>query len=159
MLNVTLQFTDLQCPLDVINLGTAELQSSPQIKNNTHKSPGPGGPFSVWLRPGSSWYSPANAFRLTLQSTDGNLVLEQLDGSSIGLARVTGGPGPALDPNHEMRWLPVWSPHIQGKGVTEVDFQEDGNLVAYAGSHPVWSTGSRTALNARSFTCRTTGIW
>ena len=41
-----------------------------------------------------------------------------------------------------MRWVPVWSPHIQGKGVTEVDFQEDGNLVAYAGSHAVWNTGT-----------------
>ena len=98
MLNVTLQFTDLQCPLDVMNLATAELQSSPLIKNNTHKSPGPGGPFSEWLRPGSSWYSPGDAFRLTLQATDGNLVLEQVDESSIGLAQVTGGLGPALDP-------------------------------------------------------------
>jgi hypothetical protein len=141
MLNVTLQFTDLQCPLDIENLGTAIPQSSPQIKNNTHKSPGPGGPFSAWLRKGSSWYSPGNAFRLTLQETDGNLVLQQVDGSSFE-SSYTGGLGSPLNPNTQMRWVPVWSPFIQGKGVTEVDFQEDGNLVAYAGSQAVWSTGT-----------------
>src|ERR1035438_3937447 len=134
MLSFTLQFTDLQCPLDVLNLKIPLSQSSPQIKNCTHKSPGPGGPFSVWLRPGSSWYSPGNAFRLTLQATDGNLVLESVVGSSIGIAQVTGGLGPALDPNSQMQSVPVWSARTNGKGVTEVDFQEDGNLVAYAGS-------------------------
>lgn len=142
MLNVKLPFTDLQCPLDVANLATAASQSSPQIKNNTHSSAGPGGPFSVWLRPGSSWYSPGNAFRLTLQATDGNLVLEAVDSSSIGLAQVTGGLGPSLDPNNQMRWTPVWSARTNGKGVTGVYFQEDGNLIAYAGSRAVFDTAT-----------------
>jgi hypothetical protein len=141
MLNVMLQPTDLQCPLDVVNLQTAIPQSSPQIKNNTHRSPGPDGLFSIWLRPGSSWYSPANAFRLTLQATDGNLVLQVVDDSAIGLQPVTGGPGPVLDPSR-LTWLPVWSARTNGKGVTEVDFQEDGNLIAYAGSHAIFATGT-----------------
>jgi hypothetical protein len=140
MLNITLQFNDLQSMISPLNLSSAEAQSSPQIKNNTHKSPGPGGPFSAFLRPGGSWYSPGGAFRLTLQETDGNLVLQVIDDSSFILEAV--GQGPALNPNTQVRWVPVWSPFIQGKGVTEVDFQIDGNLVAYAGSHAVWSTGS-----------------
>ena len=143
MLNIALQFTDLQCPLDVVNLGTAQPQSSPQIKNNTHKSPGPGNFFSVWLRPGSSWYSPSNAYRLTLQASDGNLVLQVINDSEGFISQTTGGWfGPPLNPNGA-NWVPVWSPFIQGKGVTEVDFQEDGNLVAYAGSRPVWDTGNQ----------------
>jgi hypothetical protein len=141
MLNVTLQFTDLQCPFDVVNLQTPIPQSSPQIKNNTGPSKGPGGPFSVLLRPGSSWYSPGNAFRLTLQATDGNLVLQVVDDSTIGFQPTTGGPAPALDPSR-LNWSPVWSPHIQGRGVTEVAFQLDGNLVAYAGSTAVFATNT-----------------
>jgi len=139
MLNITLQFSDLQGLIDPVNLSTAQPQSSPQIKNNTHRSPGPGGPFSAFLRPGSSWYSPGGAFRLTLQATDGNLVLEVIDDFSISLDLL--GHGPPLNPN-TLHWVGVWSPHIQGKGVTEVDFQVDGNLVAYAGSHAVWNTGT-----------------
>jgi hypothetical protein len=147
MLNITLQFTDLQCPLDVVNLQTAIPHSNPQIANNTHRSPGPGGPFSVWLRPGSSWYSPANAFRLTLQATDGNLVLECINDAVLPILPVIGGASDPINPNNPNTalWAPVWSPHIQGKGVTEVDFQIDGNLVAYAGSQAVFATGTNLA--------------
>jgi hypothetical protein len=139
MLNITLPFSDLQGVLDPVNLATAQPQSSPQIKNNTHRSPGPGGPFSAFLRPGSSWYSPGGAFRLTLQASDGNLVLEVIDDFEVNIDAL--GHGPSIDPNRQ-RWVGVWSPHIQGKGVTEVDFQVDGNLVAYAGSNAVWNTGT-----------------
>jgi hypothetical protein len=145
MLNITLAFGDLQGVLSPFNLSSAQAQSSPQIKNNTHRSPGPGGPFSAFLRPGSSWYSPGNAYRLTLQASDGNLVLQVIDDNSfIG---PTVGQGPPIDPN-QVRWVPVWSPFIQGRGVTEVDFQIDGNLVAYAGSNPVFDT--RTSGNENS---------
>ena len=142
MLNVTLNFNDLQGLIDPVNLSTAEPQSSPQIRNNTHRSPGPGGPFSAFLRPGASWYSPGNAFRLTLQASDGNLILECVNDSQGGVSQVpTVGECPPIDPN-TLVWVPVWSPFTQGKGVTEVDFQVDGNLVAYAGSHAVWDTAT-----------------
>jgi hypothetical protein len=140
MINVSLQSTDLQFPLDIA--GLLAFPPNNQVRDNTHISPGANKPQSLWLRPGSSWYSPGGAFRLTLQASDGNLILESVDASSIGLAQVTGGPAPALDPNNQMRWVPVWSAKSNGKGVTEVDFQEDGNLVAYAGSNPVFNTGT-----------------
>jgi hypothetical protein len=82
--------------------------------------------------------------RLVLQATDGNLVLQVVDDFLVaGGIPDFGGAGPAIDPNdpYTQIWVPVWSPHIQNQGVTEVDFQIDGNLVAYAGSHPVWSIG------------------
>jgi hypothetical protein len=139
MLNFNLQFTDFQGLINPFNLSSPEAQSSPQIKNNTHRSPGPGGPFSALLRRGSSWYSPGGGFRLTLQASDGNLVLQVLDDSSFISGPV--GPDPPLDPN-AVRWVPVWSPFIQNRGVTEVDFQIDGNLVAYAGSSPIFNTGT-----------------
>jgi hypothetical protein len=145
MLNLTLQFGDLQGLIDPFNLSSPEAQSSPQIKNNTHRSPGPGGPFSAFLRPGNSWYSPGNAFRLTLQASDGNLVLQTINDNTFILPTV--GQGPPLDPNR-VQWVPVWSAFTQGKGVTEVDFQVDGNLVAYAGSNAVFNT--RTFGNANS---------
>jgi hypothetical protein len=44
-----------------------------------------------------------------------------------------GQPGPGL---------------LQGRGVTEVDFQIDGNLVAYAGSTPVYASGTSGNANA-----------
>ena len=39
----------------------------------------------------------------------------------------------------------------QGRGVTEVDFQIDGNLVAYDGSNAVWSSGTAGNENAILF--------
>jgi|HubBroStandDraft_2_1064218.scaffolds.fasta_scaffold74682_2 hypothetical protein len=142
MLNVTLGFNDLQGTLYPSEFSGPQLQSSPNIKNNTHSSPGPGGPFSVWLRPGASWYSPGNAFRLTLQASDGNLVLQVVDDSQGPPAGVPFiGGGSPIDPN-SINWIPVWSAKTNGKGVTEVDFQIDGNLVAYAGSKAVFSTNT-----------------
>jgi hypothetical protein len=145
MLNITVKPGNLQGPLDVVNFSSPEVQSSP-IKNDTGKSSGPGGPgtggFAVLLRPGNSWYSPGNAFRLTLQATDGNLVLQTIDNFSFGVDPL-GGAGAALDPDvPPVRWVPVWSAKTNGQGVTEAAFQIDGNLVAYAGARAVFNTGT-----------------
>ena len=142
MLNITLSPGSLQGQLDVITLSGSQLQSSPVAKM-THKSPGPGGPFSVFLSPGDSWYSPGNAFRLTLQTSDGNLVLQVFNSLAVSVPFL-GGAGSAIDPDSENSnlWVPVWSAKTNGKGVTEVDFQIDGNLVAYAGTHAVWASNT-----------------
>jgi hypothetical protein len=93
-------------------------------------------------------YSPAGAFRLTLQATDGNIVLQVLDDLSlswVGAQNITNAPDPVLDPNatNSVNWVPVWSPHIQGQGATELDMQMDGNLVAYNKSGGVvWNSAS-----------------
>jgi hypothetical protein len=42
----------------------------------------------LFVRPANSWYSPTNAFRLTLQATAGNLVLQCIDDSRDGPAAV-----------------------------------------------------------------------
>jgi hypothetical protein len=147
MLNIALQPGDLQAILNPLNFSSAEAQSSP-LKNVTHISPGGNKPFSVFLRPGNAWYSFGNTVRLVLQATDGNLVLQVVDDFNVAAAiPFFGGAGPQISPNEQI-WVPVWSPGIQNRGVTEVDFQIDGNLVAYAGSHPVWNSGTSGHENA-----------
>ena len=148
MLNMTLSLGDLQGIVDPFNFSSPQSQSSP-LKDVTHRSPGPGGPFSAFLRPGYAWYSPGNAFRLALQPTDGNLVLQIVNSFDLGELPSLGGAGSAIDPNALTNlWVPVWSPGINGRGVTEVDFQIDGNLVAYAGSNAVWASGTSGNENA-----------
>jgi hypothetical protein len=148
MLNITLQPGDLQGVIDPFNFSSAQLQSSP-IKNVTHRSPGPGGPFSAFLLPGHAWYSPGNAFRLVLQASDGNLVLQTINDLEVTFELpLLGGAGPAINPNTPNLWVPVWSPFIQNRGVTEVDFQIDGNLVAYARTNAVWNSGTSGNENA-----------
>jgi hypothetical protein len=131
------------------------LQQSNVLNWNTHTSPGIPGQFSAFLGPGISWYSIAGAFRLTLQASDGNLVLESLflDRNSYG--NITLQNDPTIDPNHLLgfsKWVPIWSAGIQGKGVTEVDMQADGNLVAYRGPAPgsphVWDSRTEGHDNA-----------
>jgi hypothetical protein len=114
--------------------GDSYTDIAPQA-NTPYKSPG--GQPSIRLLPGDSWYSPGGAFRLTLQAWDTNLVWQVVDDSHLP----PWTQGQALNPA-AMNWLPVWSPHIEGKSVTEVDMQVDGNLVAYAGSAAVWSTST-----------------
>jgi hypothetical protein len=86
---------------------------------------------SITLQPGNSWYSPGGAFRLTLQDSDTNLVWQVVDQATLPPWQ----QGQALNPAN-LNWIPVWSPFIQGQGVTQVDMQIDGNLVAYAGRNP-----------------------
>ncbi len=144
MLNITLKSGDLQGPLDVYFLSSPQSQSSPEIRASTGRSAGPGGPFAALLHPGNSWYSPANSYRLTLQQSDGNLILEVVDDQSIGILPLIGGAGPALDPNapNGAAWRAVWSAKTNGKGVDQVAFQIDGNLVAYAGAKAVFASGT-----------------
>jgi len=72
-------------------------------------------------------------------------VLDDLSLSWVGAQNITNAPDPVLDPNatNSVNWVPVWSPHIQGQGATELDMQMDGNLVAYNKSGGVvWNSAS-----------------
>jgi len=140
-------------------ISPGNLKRTGGIPNNTHISPGIPGQFSAFLSLGNSWYSPAGAFRLTLQALDGNLVLSSLllDLTSIGpyAGNITGQVDPKIDPNRlpgRSKWVPIWSAGIQAKGAKEVDMQIDGNLVAYTGSTPgsphVWDSGTEGHENA-----------
>ncbi len=129
------------------------LQAHNVLNWNTHT--GPGGVFSAFLTPGTSWYSFTGAFRLTLQALDGNLVLQSLFlDRSIG--NISLANDPTIDPNNlpgpSSKWVPIWSAGIQAKGVTEVDMQVDGNLVAYkgsaSGSPHVWDSRTEGHDNA-----------
>jgi hypothetical protein len=74
----------------------------------------------------SSRYSPGGAFGLTLQATDGNLVLQTINDMD---QRWTSWASPAAGSQSTSMGTGLES-FIQGRGVTEVDFQIDGNLVA-----------------------------
>jgi hypothetical protein len=122
MLNIQLQPGDLQG--DIV-----PQQNSPHIS--------PGGQPSVELGMGNSWYSPGGSFRLTLQASDGNLVLQCVDDGTLPSWQQGEKLNPAV-----LKWVPVWSTKTNEKSVTEVDMQLDGNLVVYAGSTPVFSSKS-----------------
>jgi hypothetical protein len=103
-----------------------------------------GGP-PVRLLPGCALYSPGRTFRLILQASDGNLVLQNADTSSLP----GGWPSRPLSPD-EVRWDPIWSWRTDNQSVTRVDMQADGNFVAYNGQgHAVKATN--TAGNFLAF--------
>jgi hypothetical protein len=106
----------------------------PQL-NSPHRSPG--GQPSIKLGMGNSLYSPGGGFRVTLQATDGNLVLQVLNDAVLPPWQ----QGQKLAPP-ALQWIPIWSAQTNGKSVTEADMQVDGNLVVYAGGTPVFNTGT-----------------
>jgi hypothetical protein len=122
MLNIKLQPGDYQGDL------------VPQ-QNSSHISPG--GQPSIKLAMGNSLYSPGGGFRLTLQASDGNLVLQSVNDATLP----AWGQGQQLNPA-ALQWTPIWSAKTNGKSVTEADMQLDGNFVVYAGGVPVFSTGT-----------------
>jgi hypothetical protein len=87
------------------------------------------------LTMGNSWYSPGGAFRLALHATDGNMVLQIVDDSSLPWWQ----QGQQMDPMR-INWIPVWSAKTNGKSVTEADMHLDGNLVVYAGATAVFNS-------------------
>jgi D-mannose binding lectin len=96
------------------------------------------------LVPGTSLYSPARGFRLTLQG-DGNAVLQYVQTSNLP----HGWPNRQLA-SSDVSWVPVWATGTNNKGVTHLDMQYDGNLVAYnASNQPVWA--SNTNGNNQAF--------
>jgi hypothetical protein len=81
---------------------------------------------AVSLHPGNSLYSPAGAFRFTLQLDDGNAVLEVIDDFNL--------------PN--LNWIPIWATFTQNQNASHVDLQFDGNLVVYNAEVPLWNSGT-----------------
>lgn len=118
MLNIQLQPGDLQG--DIV-----PLETSPQGVQKP----------SITLRPGNSWYSPSNAYRLTFLDLSGELMWQVVDVARLPPWK----QGQELNPT-ELHWLSIWSAFIALKGPTQVDMQIDGNLVAYAGPTAVFDT-------------------
>jgi hypothetical protein len=67
------------------------------------------------LNPGCCIYAPQQAFRLSLQATDGNLVLEAVVDRTLPGANATPQPASAF------QWLPLWS--------TATAFNQTGSLL------------------------------
>jgi hypothetical protein len=92
---------------------------------------GKGGVQSVILKKGISLYSPSGAFRFTLQA-DGNPVIEVVNDAVLPRAWQSGQPL-ELD---TIPWTVIWNNNTNDQGISEVDMQWDGNLVAYNGTGP-----------------------
>jgi hypothetical protein len=77
------------------------------------------------LKPGDEIRSFNATFQLSLQSSDGNLVLSIAD--------------PAGNPNFGLINRPIWAAYTQNKGAAYAIMQQDGNFVVYDGSkNPLW---------------------
>jgi len=75
---------------------------------------------------------------------DGNAVLQYVETSN--LPRVW--PNQPLDPSN-VSWVPVWATGTNNKGVTHLDMQYDGNLVAYnASGKPIWASNTNGNIQA-----------
>lgn len=70
------------------------------------------------LEAGASLVSVGGSARLSVQASDGNMVLHH--GSTV-----------------------VWASGTTGHPGAELRFQTDGNLVLYDGSHPLWASGNK----------------
>ena len=134
-------------------------------------NPNGGGPAGQ-LSPGGSIYSPQQAFRLTLQSTDGNLVLETIDDSALpsiswvpiwSIFTNMGIPSP-IDPSSLTNQLSdgnivlsdtlgaaKWSTGTQGDMGAFLRVQDDGNVVVYsAAGTAVWATNTAAGPAGRN---------
>jgi hypothetical protein len=85
---------------------------------------------SAILRKGFGLYSPGGGFRFFLQD-DGNAVIQVIDDATINRKWTTGA---LLGPATSLPWLnpPIWANGTNDQGVSQIDMQSDGNLVAYA---------------------------
>ena len=107
--------------------------------------PGPDA-VGVYITPNHALYSPGRTFRLVLQQTDGNLVLQCVDTGSLP----PGWADTALTPD-QVNWDPIWSPNIQNQDVLYVVMQYDGNLVAYKGGEltdVAWASNTNGNIGA-----------
>jgi hypothetical protein len=107
------------------------------------------------LKAGESFKSCSGEFSLDMQ-TDGNLVVYRSERSG-SVARWSSGTAKSdgyvavmqKDGNFVLYGRhsnPLWSSTTEGhSNVSELAVQDDGNLVVYAGSHPLWA--SNTAEN------------
>ncbi|MFZ0495644.1 MAG: hypothetical protein WBE80_00395 [Methylocella sp.] len=86
----------------------------------------------VPLRAGESLYSPARAFRLTFQATDGNVVLQVVDTGNVPSNWPT-KPKPAVD----VPWTPIWASNTANQGAKELVFRDDGNMLILGGDNNI----------------------
>ncbi len=95
------------------------------------------------LIPGTGLYSPARGFRLIVQ-VDGNVVLQYVQASNLP----EGWPNKPLATS-DVTWVPIWATGTNNKGVTHLDMQYDGNLVAYnASNEPIWASNTNGNIQA-----------
>lgn len=99
------------------------------------------------LIPGRSVGSCDGRFVLTLQATDGNVVLYRNDGVALwstattnAMALFVQGDGNmvAYDRGH----APLWDSQTNGHDGAFFAVQDDGNLVAYQNGQPVWASNT-----------------
>ncbi|HTT82679.1 MAG TPA: hypothetical protein VMF67_04290 [Rhizomicrobium sp.] len=117
-----------------IQLQPGDIQGDIIPQQDSPKSPD--GSPSIRLGPAQSWYSPSGAFRLTMQASDGNVVLQVIDDAKLPPGQQRGESFAASS----VPWMPMWATHTANGGATEADMQIDGNFVVYAGNKPIFST-------------------
>jgi hypothetical protein len=91
---------------------------------------------AISLGPGNSLYSPAGAFRLTFQASDGNALLQIVNDNS--LPPVDGAP---ISPEG-LDWLPFWETVTADRSASHIQMQVDGNLVVYNPTGPIWASNT-----------------
>jgi hypothetical protein len=99
----------------------------------------------VPLRAGESIYSPARAFRLTFQATDGNVVLQVVNTARLPGAWPTTPLGDA-----DVLWTPIWSSNTANQGAKQLVFQDDGNMLILDGNNNILFQ-THTGSNPQAF--------
>jgi peptidoglycan/xylan/chitin deacetylase (PgdA/CDA1 family) len=100
------------------------------------------------LSPGSSLDTPDGQYRLTMQRSDGNLVMYDASGRALWSSRTEGHPGASAlmekggdfvisSKGHE-----IWSSRTEGHPGAWLAVQADANVVVYSAKGPLWASGS-----------------
>ena len=87
--------------------------------------------------------------KLTMQGSDGNLVLRNNVGTVLWASYTTGFPGSQVtlqsDGNlvvYDRSGQARWSTGTAGQSITQAMLQDDCNFVLYVNDNPVWFTGT-----------------
>jgi hypothetical protein len=97
---------------------------------------------------GDVLYSRASTFRLVMQGSDGNAVLEFADDLNI--------PDGNIDRDHTA-YFPIWATGTNGQNADRFVMQGDGNLVVYTfDNQPIWASNTNGNEGARLL-CQTDG--